>query len=276
MKAVVVIEGERDWQNFLPGIQIHRRRLEGSRWLVRDGRLWIVDRKGITQADGVLWRANSPRPQPRHRAVLEMIRYAGIPCVNSAKTLLHHYDRLAMRNALLEAELPLMPCAAALGEFALDMLEPSFPSVVKVGSYHEGLGKMRMRDGAEWEDARDLLYITEEYVTVEPYMNYKQDVRCLAVGEEIWAITRQRNSWKTSSGTSLGRAIEVPPQVRDYTMRAMQHLGADYLGVEFLCTRDGSCWMLEANHTPDLREFPRDARVALSKKIQHKLQDSAA
>lgn len=177
MQTLVVINGEQDWPGYFPGCTVHYRRLQTSRWLYHNGQLWVFDVAGSVRVDAVLWRVGAIRPHPGHRTVLELIRHARVPCINSAAVLLRGYDRLSMLNELREAGLPVAEMTVALGEGLLDRFEPGLPAVVKVGNYHGGYGKARPRDAEEWADVKDLTFATEDYVTVEPYVAYARDIR---------------------------------------------------------------------------------------------------
>jgi ribosomal protein S6--L-glutamate ligase len=272
MKALVVVNGERDWQPFLPGIEVHHRRLQTSRWLYHDGVLWVFDESGGLRVDGVLWRVGAIRPEPAYRAVLEMIRLAGVPCVNPAATLLRGYDRLSMLAELRATGLPLLPVTVALGERILDAMQPQMPAVVKIGNYHGGFGKARVADEAQWADMRDLAFVSQEYITIEPYIEYVRDVRCLAVGDEIWAMSRRGIFWKANTQTSSYELLEQPPVLADCTRRAMSHFAADVLTMDYLETADGAFVALESNDVPGFSGFPEAARVAVARRMRERLE----
>ncbi|MEZ0276867.1 MAG: hypothetical protein ACAH88_18300, partial [Roseimicrobium sp.] len=103
MKNIVVVNGALDWNPWFPGCDVKQVQVQSSRWLVQDGRLWIVDRAGTHRPDGILWRLGAVNPEPMHRACLEMIRLTRTPCVNPASALLRGYDRLSMLVELKEA-----------------------------------------------------------------------------------------------------------------------------------------------------------------------------
>ncbi len=184
MKNIIVVNGETDWQEYFPGYHIHSRRIQNSSWLYHQNTLWVFDTSGSLRVDAVLWRVGAIKPQPEHRSALELIRMAGIPCLNPAAILLKGYDRLSMLNELREAGLPVQTFSVALGERMLDLLHPDFPAVLKVGNFHGGFGKMRVENEGQWADARDMAFVTSEYATLEPYIDYTQDIRCLAVGDQ--------------------------------------------------------------------------------------------
>ncbi len=275
MRTLVVVNGERDWQGYLPGMQVEQAHLQTARWLWHDGKLWALTPNGTVAVDGVLWRVGAIRPHPRHRAVLEMIRLAGVPCVNPATTLLRGYDRLGMLNELREAGLPVQPFTVAAGEGVLDVINPTLPAVVKVGNLHGGLGKARPRDAQEWADTRDLAFVAEDYVTIEPYIDYIRDIRCLAVGDQMWAMARKGATWKANDQTIEHTVIPVPPSLAEYTRRAMEHLGADIIALDFLETGVGDVILLESNDVPGFSGFPDEVRRSVATLVRRKMESVA-
>ena len=264
MKTIVVVNGESDWQQFFPGLEVRMCRLQSSEWLLHDDQVWLFDAAGSVRVDAVLWRVGAIRPHPHHRAVLELLRFAQVPCVNPPTTLLRGYDRLSMLNELRELGLPLVPLTIAVGERVLERIEPELPAVVKVGNYHGGYGKIRPTDQTMWSEVVDLLFVADEYATIEPYVDYLRDIRCLAVGEELWAMARRGASWKANRNTVEYSLIDVPPLIAEYTRRAMQHLQADVLGLDVLETAAGEYLVLECNDIPGISGFPDTVRTALA------------
>lgn len=143
MKTLLVVNGEDYWAKYFSEYEVHQRRLQNSRWLLQDGVLWNFDATGALRVDAVLWRLGAVRPHSLHRAALETIRLSGVPCVNSAQTLLRGYDRLAMLTELREIGLPMLPFSVAIGERVLEVQPPDLPAVVKIGNLHGGWGKAR-------------------------------------------------------------------------------------------------------------------------------------
>lgn len=272
MKTLIVVNGENDWQGYLPGIEVQQIRLQESKWLYHDGKLWVFHFTGVTRADAILWRVGAIRPHHSHRTVLELIRLAQVPCVNPVQVLLRGFDRLSMLNELREAGLPLLPYSVALGERTLDLFQPALPAVLKVGNYHGGFGKVRIEDNNQWAEVKDLLFVTDDYITIEPYIDYLQDIRCLAVGEQMWAMARQGASWKANAQTMSYQVIDVPPLLQEHTRRAMAHFNADVLGLDFLQTRDENYHLLESNDTPGFSGFPDEVRKAVARQVREKLE----
>lgn len=268
MQTLIVVNGEDYWGDYFPEYQVHRCRLQASKWLWRDGELWVFDASGAVRVDAVLWRLGAVRPHANHRAVLETIRLANVRCVNSASMLLRGYDRLSMLNEVREVGLPMLPFSVAVGDRVLETFEPSFPSVIKIGNLHGGWGKARAENREQWSDISDLAFISEDYATVEPFIDYAQDVRCLLIGEEAWAMSRRGAGWKANRGVADYSLIEVPPLLFEYTKRLQRHLGAAVLALDCLQTRDGEWFVLEYNDIPGLSGFPEAARLAVARCVR--------
>jgi ribosomal protein S6--L-glutamate ligase len=272
MKNIIVVNGETDWQEYFPGYHIHSRRIQNSSWLYHQNSLWVFDTSGSLRVDAVLWRVGAIKPQPEHRYALELIRMAGIPCLNSAAILLKGYDRLSMLNELREAGLPVQTFSVALGERMLDLLHPNFPAVLKVGNFHGGFGKIRVANEVQWADARDMAFVTSEYATLESYIDYTRDIRCLAVGDQVWAMARRGVTWKANTQTQEYQMILAPPQLEAWTRQARNHLQADVLALDFLEKTDGSYVLLESNDIPGFSGFPTNVREAVAAQFYKKLE----
>jgi ribosomal protein S6--L-glutamate ligase len=275
MKNIVVVNGETDWQPYFAEFHVHTRRIQNSSWLYYQDALWVFDASGGLRVDAVLWRVGAIKPQPAHRHVLELIRLAGIPCLNPASTLLRGYDRLSMLNELREAGLPVQTFSVALGDQMLELLHPDFPAVLKVGNFHGGYGKIRVETEAQWADARDMAFVSSEYATLEPYIDYTRDIRCLAVGDEVWAMARRGLTWKANTETQHYQIIAAPAQIEAWTRKAVNHLHADVLALDFLERADGSYVLLESNDIPGFSGFPPTVREAVAQQLHRKLGRSS-
>ena len=271
MKNLIVVNGESYWAPLFPDYDVHQRRLQSTQWLWRDNALWIMDGSGALRVQSVLWRLGAVRPHPNHRAVLEMIRLAGVPCVNSAATLLRGYDRLAMLNELREIGLPMLPFSVAVGNRVLESFEPQFPTVLKIGNLHGGWGKARAENREQWNDLTDLAFATDDYATVEPFVDYAQDVRVLIIGDEIWTMSRKSSGWKVNRGVADFELIAAPPLLEEWMRRAQKHLNAEVLALDCLQTQSGEWFVLEYNDIPGLGGFPDAARTALANCLRRKM-----
>jgi ribosomal protein S6--L-glutamate ligase len=194
-----------------------------------------------------------------------------VPCVNDAAVLLRGYERLSMLAELRSAGLPVIPFDVAVGDGMARRLAREFPFVVKAGNHHAGYGKVLVKDAEQWSDVADLLFAVDDYVTVEPFIDYRRDVRCLAIGERMWSMVREGAAWKANVDTRRHQVIDPPPQVAEWTRTAMRHLGADTLALDFLEKPDGGYVLLESNDVPGLSGFPEQVRQELVDRLREKL-----
>jgi ribosomal protein S6--L-glutamate ligase len=175
-----------------------------------------------------------------------------------------------MLNEMRDAGLPVIQFSVMVGEQLLDKIVPEYPAVVKIGNYHAGFGKAKVSDSQQWQDINDVSFVSEDYITVEPYIDYVADIRCLAVGKQIWAMSRRGSGWKANIGTISYQSLEVPAVLEEYTARAMAHLGADILGLDYLEDQQGQYHLLESNDIPGLSGFPDEVRAALAQCLRQK------
>ena len=66
--------------------------------------------------------------------------------------------------------------------------------------------------------------------------------------------------------------IPAPQLLADYTHRAMQHLQADLLALDFLEKQDGSYVLLESNDIPGFSGFPDAVREAVAQRLRVKME----
>ena len=273
MKTLFIVGGAFDFRGDFPDCNLIARPLDEARWFLSNDRtLFLFDANGAQRVDAVLWRVGAIRARAAHRHALELIRLAGVPCVNSARTLLRGFDRLSMLAELREVGVPLVPFSASLGAGVLERVNPDLPCVLKIGNWHGGLGKARLTTPEAWHDARDLAAATEDYAMVEPFIEYQRDVRVMAVGAGLWAMARRSNQWKVNRGTSEIEIIPVPSEIGDWTRRVRAHLGADIVGLDWIETPDGEWICLECNDVPGLTGWPDEVRRALVACVREKLE----
>jgi ribosomal protein S6--L-glutamate ligase len=263
-KNLVVVGGERFWHEYLPEWRVIYCRLQMSSWILEGNDLFISTGSGLARVDAVLWRVGVIAAEAWHRGVLDLIRLAGVPCVNAAATLQRGFDKLSMHAEMAEAGLPVIRGQVAVGPRSLELIRPHVPCVLKVGNFHGGLGKARALDTEQWNEVADLAAIVEDYKVIEPFIDYAADVRCLMVDENIWCLKRENSDWKVNRGVVSPELIEPPTALAEWTKKAGHHLGASVLGLDFLQTREGDWILLECNDVPGLTGFPDVTRQAVA------------
>lgn len=271
-QTLVIVNGEDYWQDhFANDFEVHHVRLQSSKWLLKDSRLFAYDNQKKIRVDAIFWRIGAIQPYQHHREVLELIRYSQVPCVNAAGVMLDDLNRWSMLNRLKSLDIPIVPFMAAVGPLIANDMKPELPAIIKIGSYHAGYGKMQINSAEQWQDMTDFVFATDGYFTVEPFIDYKRDIRTLAVGEQIWAIARNGSRWKANSGIVQNQLIAAPEILYDYTKRLVHALDADILALDFLETQDGEYYALESNSVPGLSAFPQAVIQAVVERVNQRL-----
>ncbi|UKB84746.1 ATP-grasp domain-containing protein [Chryseobacterium sp. MEBOG06] len=270
MKTILIINGEKYWKDYFAGYEVVQKKVQTSEFIVKDSSLYVVDAEGVCKPDVIFWRLGAVNPEAKHRSILELIDYAGVPCVNSASTLLIGYDRLSMLNKLKRLELPVVEFNAATAITQLKNLEMTFPFVIKVGNHHGGYGKSLVSNEEQWEELKDLLFIHQNYVTVEKFINYQNDIRYLAINDKVWAMKRKGRYWKANSLTQEYHMIEPEKEWIEKIKLLQENIKADIVAIDILETENGKKIIVEYNDIPGLSGFPEDVKLELSDIVKNK------
>jgi len=133
------------------------------------------------------------------------------------------------------------------------MYSNQFPCVVKVGFAHAGMGKMRVKDHHDFEDFRSVMACIDDYVTAEPFLEGKYDLRIQKIGTDVKVFKRFSISgnWKTNTGSSHLEQIPVTEEYKRWAMLAGEMFGGlDICTVDALHdSKTGKESILEVNGT---------------------------
>ncbi len=268
MNTIVVVNGLFDWAPLFPNSNVHQVYLEKSTWSYQSGQLLISDSRGDYRPDGILWRLGAVTPKESHRACIELIRLAGVPCVNPPTCILKGYDRLSMLIDLKRLGLPVIDFSVVVGDIQTPL---RYPAVLKFGNLHGGFGKCLVRNDAEVEDALTEISQTP-YIGIEPLIDYSADIRCLVVGDDVWAMSRRSEDWRANVNTSHYELISPPKQLLDWSQTVRHAFGADALGLDFLTQADGSFVLLESNDPPGVLGFPAIVRERIAECLRARIR----
>jgi ribosomal protein S6--L-glutamate ligase len=270
MKTVLVINGESYWHEFLPEFNVEQKKVQSTEWLLKGNELYAVDQNGVCKPDIILWRVGAIKPMPKHKTALDIIKLSGVPMVNSAEVLTLGYDRLTMLNVLKDCNLPVIHFNVATSTTQLKNIEMEFPFVVKAGNFHGGYGKALVNNDEKLQDIKDLLFIADDYVTIEPYINYDKDIRYLAVNDKIWAMARKGKFWKANVQTTDFVLIDKEDDLVKMTKTLQQHLKADYIAIDILEEKNGTRYFVEYNDIPGFSGFPDEVKIEVANIIKQK------
>lgn len=274
MKKILVVNGEKYWQEILPEYEIVQKSIQNSSWLLKNGRLHVVDSDGSVEPDAILWRVGAIKPMAIQTTALNLIELSNTPCVNAAQTLKVGFDRLSMLSALKQQGLPVIDFNVITNSFHLKNIQLDFPFVVKVGNYHGGFGKVLVEDNQKWQDVKDLLFITDDYISIEPFINYVRDIRYIAIGNKVWAMSRKGKFWKANIETTDFEVIEPEKKLVKQLLQLKESLAADIIAIDLLEEADGNIHIVEYNDIPGLSGFSDELKYELATILKEKLKDS--
>jgi len=212
------------------------------------------------QPDFVLIRNEVKTPTFDGKNILNGLLFAGVPAMNSLESVLLFCERPAVQGQLHKLQrrlgsdaFPVVPQHFCSSYRSL-MYGYTFPAVVKVGSAHAGVGKMKISDHHQMSDFRSVLeMMPHEHCMVEPFISSEGDLRIQKIGTKYRAFRRVGISgdWKTNTGTSIMEEIECSARWQMWADSA-----SDMFGGLDICTVDaiiedgtGKEYILEVNGT---------------------------
>lgn len=271
MKKILIVNGEKYWQDLLPEFEVEQKLIQDTSWILRNDKLFVADSNGVFEPDGILWRVGAIQPIEIQTTALNLIELSGIPCVNSAQTLKIGFDRLSMLGRIKKLNLPIIKFNVVTKSFHLKNIKMDFPFVVKVGNYHGGYGKVLVESENKWQDIKDLLFVTEHYITIEPYIKYKRDIRYIVIKNKVWAMSRKGKYWKANIETTDFEEIEPLKELSHKLINLQKEVGADILAIDILEEENGKLHIVEYNDIPGLSGFSDELKYDLAEIIRNKL-----
>lgn len=272
MKKILVVNGEKYWRELLTEFIVESKNIQNSTWILKDNQLIVIDDKGPFYPDLILWRLGAIPPSEKQVTALNLIRLSSIPCINSAESLLKGYDRLSMLAGLRELDLPVIKFNVVTKSTQLKNIQMSFPFVVKVGNYHGGFGKVLIKDERKWQDVKDLLFVTNDYITIEPFIDYSRDIRYLLIEEDVWAMSRKGKFWKANVGTTEYEEIELDELHVSQIKKLRDYTGSDMLAIDILENKSGKKYIVEYNDIPGLSGFSDTLKYKVVDLINKKMK----
>jgi len=262
-ELLILVVGEDRWPKQKGVLTFNFKTLDKSGVRASSNILQVHDTDGNWRTvSGVIWRHQFDESFKHEHAFLEMILLANVPCLNRAECMRQNGSRISTYATLIRSGMPVVPSEWFLGAAGYGYFyKPAYPVVLKVGDWHMGYGKMKVPCQEVWLDAVDMAAITHEHISIEPFVEYIREMRCLLVGNSISGTEREGSQWKTNICPKSIKDVEVPHDIEEMTRRAAKTIGADIIGIDWLQMQDGSWVILEANLAPGLNYPWKDWRV---------------
>ncbi len=188
---------------------------------------------------------------------LHALAAMSVPVMNSASVIERTVDK-SMTSHLLQKEqvatVPSWTCESR--ESATQQLEMLLSEGKKVvlkplfGSRGRGLRLIESTDHLPGPEEVNHVYYLQEYIPSKD--RYWRDWRVMVVdGKAICAMERRSDQWITNRAQGaqcLPTKLDFEPQ--QLAERAADAVGADYAGVDLICTKEGKWLVLEVNGVP--------------------------
>jgi len=132
------------------------------------------------------------------------------------------------------------------------VIAPDFPIAGKIGHAHAGYGKMKIKSNEELQDFKSILALHNDYVSLEPFVEYDFDMRIQKIGNTYRGFRRMSHNWKANTGNaSVIEDMEVTPLYKRWVDEcALVFGGLDILGLDLLHSKaTNTDYILELNDT---------------------------
>ncbi|CAF2762943.1 unnamed protein product [Rotaria sp. Silwood2] len=236
------------------------------------------------------------------------MQYGALPGVNSMKALYNFRDKpwifaelLNIQRRLGTDQFPLISQAYYPNHREM-LISPQFPSVVKVGHAHQGLGKVtyilkksftfslrneilfffyfskiRVENAYDYQDLTSVVAISNCYSTVEPYIDGRCDVYVQKIGQYYKAFIRKSltGNWKANTGSAMLEQIEMTDRYRLWIDEVSQLFGGlDMCAIEIVQSKDGKEYIVQVNDScmQLLGESQDEDRRCIAELVLHKMQ----
>ncbi|SEN93585.1 hypothetical protein SAMN05444671_2494 [Flavobacterium sp. CF108] len=130
-------------------------------------------------------------------------------------------------------------------------------TIAKWGNWHCGENKHRFT--GEWE--------SEFTATIEPYFE-GDAVRIMMIGDTYWQIKLEGDDWLKSIHPDNANFMPVDQDLLEDTLYIKNVLQMDMIGNDYIVAKDGSKYLLEVNHIPNITRFEEVRQVYLSTVIE--------
>ena len=209
---------------------------------------------------------------------LHALAAMSVSVMNSASVIERTVDK-SMTSHLLQKEqvatVPSWTCESR--ESATQQLEMLLSEGKKVvlkplfGSSGRGLRLIESTEDLPRPEEVNHVYYLQEYIPSKD--SYWRDWRVMVVnGKAICAMERRSDQWITNRAQGaqcLSAKLDFEPQ--QLAERAAVAVGADYAGVDLICTKEGKWLVLEVNGVPAWQGLQAVSEVSIASQFADKM-----
>jgi len=203
-----------------------------------------------------------------YKTILMGLLMANIPAVNSLESIFYCMHRPLVYGELLKVQKSIEKLSGTVNGPQLELIPlyyytnsvishqhpdlvsgSSFPSVIKVGSTHAGYGKLKVNSKSDFDDAKCVLALGNDYYTTEPLIDKDYEYRIQKIGQDFRCFRRNSSTcWKGNWGNLTFEDHPVEDSHKLWANNCSKMFGGlDIFALDVIHTKDGHDIILEIN-----------------------------